>query len=48
MIPYTVPLDLNLKKLACELHAALHELKNIRCMSASAWEADDVPTTRGV
>ena len=30
------------------LHAALQEPKNIRCVSASAREGDDVPTTRGV
>ena len=29
---------LNLKKLACELHAALHDPKNIRCVSVSAQE----------
>ena len=45
---YMVPLDLNLKKLECELHAALHKPKNIRCVSVSTREADDVPTTRGV
>ena len=43
----TVQLDLNFKKLACALHAALHEPKNIRCVSASAREGDDVSTTRG-
>ena len=43
----TVQLDLNLKKLTCELHAALHEPKNIRCMPASAQDGDDVSTTRG-
>ena len=36
-----------LKKLACALHVALHEPKNIRCVSASAQEGDDVSTTRG-
>ena len=41
----TVPLDLNLKKLTCELHAALHEPKNTHCVSASAQEGDDVSTT---
>ena len=31
----------------CALHAALHEPKNIRCMSASVREGDDISTTRG-
>ena len=43
----TVLLNLNFKKLACELHAALHEPKNICCVSVSAREGDDVSTTRG-
>ena len=38
----TVQLDLNFA-----LYAALHEPKNIRCVSASAREGDDVSTTRG-
>ena len=42
-----VQLDLNFKKLACELHAALYEPKNICCVSASAQEGDDISTTRG-
>ena len=42
-----VQLDLNFKKLTCELHVALHEPKNIRCVSASTREGDDVSTTRG-
>ena len=33
-----------LKKLACELHAALHEPKNILCASVSAQEGDDIST----
>ena len=36
-----------LKKLVCELQAALHEPKNICCVSASAREGDDVSTTHG-
>ena len=43
----TVPLDLNFKKLVCELQVALNEPNNIRCLSVSAREGDDVSTTRG-
>ena len=47
VVMHTVQLDLNFKKLACALHAALHEPKNIRCMSGSAREGDEDSTTRG-